>query len=612
MSTSKRATDIRSDEQERGSRGRATLWALTAGHRTRYAAAIVAMGLGTIFLLLVPYVLQRALDALGQTGDDSTQTVMWTTTRTLVLSAIAIVAFNALHGLFTYVRGKWASEASEGIVRGLRHELYSHLERLPSAYHDRADTGDLVQRCSSDVETLRVFLAAQVVEIARVAFFLAIATPLMLTQDLRMTVVSLGVVPVLLVFAVLFFRQVRKLFEQVDASEGRLTTLLQENLTGIRVVRAFGQQEFEISRFQERNGELRDLEYRLFVALSNYWTLSDLLVMLQMGLALIGGGYFVLQGEISVGTWVFFSWLLRTIIWPVRQIGRVLVDSGKASVAIERIQEILGEPVESVEPLPGRPVGGDIEIRNLTFRYNDGAPVLDDLSLTIRQGEVVALLGPPGAGKSTLVNLLVRLYDYAEGSIRIGGLELNGINRDAVREAFGMVLQDPFLYSRSVRENVALGHSSAADHEVEESARAADIHENIMDFAEGYATRVGERGVTLSGGQRQRVAIARALLKDPTFLVLDDSLSAVDTKTESRILRAMAARKGKQRTILIAHRLSSARLADRIFVLDGGRLIQEGTHEELLKVDGLYRRLSEIQGALEAEIEHDLGKAVGA
>ena len=562
------------------------------------------MGVGTVFLLLVPYVLKSALDAL----DDADASLV----RTLVPAALTIVGFNALHGIFTYVRGKWAAEASEGITRRLRHELYWHLERLPSAYHDRADTGDLVQRCSSDVETVRVFLAAQVVEIARVAFFLAIATPIMLSQDLRMSAVSLAVIPVLLVFAVSFFRKVRRLFELVDASEGRLTTLLQENLTGIRVVRAFGQQQFEINRFHERNGELRDLEYRLFIALSNYWTLSDVLVFLQIGLTLVGGGYFVLQGEISVGTWVFFSWLVRTIIWPVRQIGRVLVDSGKASVAIDRIQAILGEPVESVEPLPARPIGGDIEVRDLTFRYHDGPPVLDRLSLSIRGGEVVALLGPPGAGKSTLVNLLVRLYDYQHGSIKIGGQELKETNRDAVRSAFGMVLQDPFLYSRTVRENVAIGHSSAADHEVEESSRAADIHENIMDFADGYATRVGERGVTLSGGQRQRVAIARALLKDPTFLVLDDSLSAVDTKTESRILRALAARKGRQTTILIAHRLSSARLADRIFVLEGGRLIQQGTHDELSAADGLYRRLWNIQGALEEEIERDLQKAAQA
>jgi ATP-binding cassette subfamily B protein len=427
-----------------------------------------------------------------------------------------------------------------------------------------------------------------------------------------MSALSLAMIPPLLVFAVLFFRKIRHLFELVDESDGRLTTLLQENLTGIRVVRAFAQQDFEIERFHVRNGELRDLEYRLFIALSNYWTLSDVLIFVQLGLVLIGGGYMALAGSISVGTWVFFFWLVRTIIWPVRQIGRVLVDTGKASVAIDRIQAILSETIESEQPQPPEPLAGDIAVHDLTFRYNDGPPALDNLSLNIRQGEAVALLGPPGSGKSTLVNLLVRLYDYQQGSIQIGGRELCEINREAVRSAFGVVLQDPFLYSRTVRENVALGHSAAADHEIEQSARAADIHENIVDFAEGYATLVGERGVTLSGGQRQRVAIARALLKDPTFLVLDDSLSAVDTKTESRILGALASRKGKQTTILIAHRLSSARLADRIFVLERGQLVQQGTHDELVAADGPYRRLWEIQGALEEEIERDLEGAVRA
>jgi ATP-binding cassette subfamily B protein len=586
------------------SRAKSKLWSLTDGQRFRYAAAIVAMSIGTVFLLMVPYVLESALDALSHKDVNLS--------RTIIPAAFAIVGFNILHGIFTYLRGRWSAQASEGIVRRLRHELYSHLDHLPAAYHDRADTGDLVQRCSSDVETLRVFLAAQVVEIARVALFLLIATPMMLLQNLRMSALSLAMVPPLLVFAVLFFRKIRHLFERVDESDGRLTTLLQENLTGIRVVRAFARQEFEIERFHARNGELRDLEYRLFIALSNYWTLSDVLIFVQLGLVLIGGGYMALAGSISVGTWVFFFWLVRTIIWPVRQIGRVLVDSGKASVAIDRIQAILNEPIESQQSRPPEALTGDIEIRHLTFRYNDGPAALNNLSLIIRHGEAVALLGPPGSGKSTLVNLLVRLYDYQHGSIQIGGHELRDVNRAAVRGAFGVVLQDPFLYSRTVRENVALGHSAAADHEIEQSARAADIHENIVDFAEGYDTLVGERGVTLSGGQRQRVAIARALLKGPTFLVLDDSLSAVDTKTESRILGALAARKGKQTTILIAHRLSSARLADRILVLESGQLVQQGTHEELVAANGPYRRLWEIQGALEEEIERDLEGALRA
>ena len=583
---------------------RRTLWDLTAGQRMRYLAAILAMAAGTVFLLLVPYVIKRALD--GLTSGEATMR------ETIIPAALAIVGFNAIHGGFTYLRGRWAAEASEGIVRDLRHRLFAHLEALPCSYHDQADTGDLVQRCSSDVETVRVFLASQVVEIARVSLFLIVAIPIMLLQDLWMTVLSLGLIPVIVFFAVRFFHKVRGLFQKVDEAEGRLTTVLQENLTGIRVVRAFARQEYEIQKFLEKNGEFRDLEYKLFMTLTNYWTLSDILVFSQLGLVLIGGATFVMQGNITLGTWVLFWWLVRTIIWPVRRIGRVLADTGKATVAIGRIQEVLTVETESEESSSEIPVQGNIEVRNLSFAYADGRYVLHELTLSIQEGETVALLGPPGSGKSTLVNLLVRLYDYHEGSISIGDRELKTIRRDDVRDAFGMVLQDPFLYSKSIRENVTVGSANAADQEVQESAQAADIHENIRDFHDGYDTMIGERGVTLSGGQRQRLAIARAVIKQPRFLVLDDSLSAVDTKTEAQILRALDARRGQQTTILIAHRLSSTRLADRIFVLDQGRIVQQGSHDELLGTDGPYRRLWTIQGTLEDEISRDLSGGRGA
>jgi ATP-binding cassette subfamily B protein len=561
-----------------------TLWELTRGQRLRYGAAIAAMAVGYVFLNAVPLVIRDAVDRI-EAGTPADR--LW-------LAAALVLGLTTAGCVFVYLRARWAAIASEGIVRRLRDRLYAHLERLACTYFDQAKTGDLVQRCSSDVETIRVFMSLQVVEISRTVLLLAVIVPILFVLDTRMALVSLALFPVVFVFATLFFRRVKNLFKEVDEAEGALTSVLQENLTGIRVVRAFARQEFEAAKFAERNARHRDLHYRLFRLLGNYWGISDVLCMSQLGLTLICGAYWIRAGTLTVGTLYAFLTYVSVVIWPVRHLGRVLQDTGKATVALRRVQEILTQAEES-DGGTELPLTGAIEVRELSFAFDSSRDALREVSFRLAAGETLALLGRPGAGKSTLVQLLLRLYDYEHGSIRLDGRELKTLSRRSVRAQVGVVMQEPFLYSKTIGANVRLGRSAATQDEIVASASAADMHGSIQEFEQGYDTLVGERGVTLSGGQRQRVALARALLKDAPILVLDDALSSVDTETEGRILEALRSRRGRRTTILIAHRISSVQHADRILVLDHGAVVQAGTHGALLKEDGPYRRLWRIQ-----------------
>ncbi len=566
-----------------------TLWNLTQGQRVRYAGAIAAMAIGFLFLYSGPLISASAIDDAVSEGASASR--LWA-------AAAAVVGVTVIGCLFAYLRGRWAAVASEAIVRGVRDRLHAHLEALPCRFHDKADTGDLVQRCTSDVETVRVFLSGQVVEIARAVLSLAILVPVFFWLDWKMALVSIAVFPIIIAFAAVFFGRVKALFLKVDEAEAAMTSVLQENLTGIRVVRAFARQDFEIGKFADKNGDHRDLHFRLFRLLGNYWATSDLLCNLQQGLVLFAGAVWLGQGALSVGTLFAFITLVAIIIWPVRQLGRVLQETGKAIVALKRLREILEEQPETRGGVQvDGPLEGALDVENLTFSFNGEEAALRDVSFCVRAGESLALLGPPGSGKSTLVQVLLRLYDYTEGSIRLDGHELRDLSREFVRGQIGVVMQEPFLYSKTIGANLQLGRTSATHEEIVESATDAQIHGAILDFEKGYDTLVGERGVTLSGGQRQRVALARALLKDPAILVLDDALSAVDTETETQILDALKRRRGKHTTIIVAHRLSSVVHADTILVFDKGAVVQKGTHSELAREDGPYKRLCEIQHA---------------
>lgn len=543
----------------------------------------------------MPDFLMNPINDLG--GRDFLRQNLW-------IPALALILMNVVNGVFTFIKGRSSAIASENIARKLRNDLYRHLQHLPFAYHVKAQAGELIQRCTSDVDTIRRFLAVQVMEVVNTVLMVVIAMSILLPRSVPITLYSLILVPPLFCFATWFFKMVHKSFEVADEADGVLNAVLQENLSGVRVVRAFGQQEREVEKFDRVNNDLRKKNLRLNELLAIYWGGGDAISMTQTLLTLVVCIIYACNGWITVGTLIVFTSTLGMLLFPIRQLGRTLSDAGKAMVSMKRVQAILHEEAEPDEPNALKPdLHGDIVFDHVSFAYpDDNVPVLRDVSFTIPAGKTAAVLGATGSGKSTMMYLLQRLYTPTSGKITIGGVDIQQIDRKYLRAHVGLILQEPFLYSKSIRENVGI---TAPEQEAERIEHAADIASAsgfIAKADKGWETVVGERGVTLSGGQKQRIAIARTLLKDNNILIFDDSLSAVDTETDAQIRAALRHEQKDVTTLIISHRVTTLSQADLILVLENGQITQQGTHAELCSQPGLYQRINSIQNALEEEL----------
>lgn len=514
----------------------------------------------------------------------------------LWLLGLLFVGLSGFSAVALFLRGESIGLFAESFTLNLRNELYDHLQKLPYAYHVRSKTGDLIQRCTSDVDQINRFLSNQLRELTYAGLLFILSLSIMFSINVKMTLISMIVFPIIFVFAFKFFKNMQETFKQYDEEEAELFTVFKESLDAVRVVKAFNRERYELKKFQERNDKLSHTAQRMFHLLGVYWATSDFFCLAQILLVLVVSIFEVRAGAMSVGDAMLFVTYISTILWPIRNVGRILSDLGKVGVSIERLNEIFQEPMEDLESGLRPNIEGELVFTNVGFKYDDGnEAVLEDVSFSVSKGETVAIMGPTGSGKSSLVHLLTRLYDPSCGTILIDGVDITQIAPSYLREKVGIVLQEPYLFSKSIYENIRLATPNSNEQDVYNAARIASIHDVISGFDQGYDTLVGEKGVTLSGGQKQRLAIARTIIKDHPIVIFDDSLSALDSETDASIRKDLNMMKDKASTIIITHRINSAMTSDKIVVINKGHVEQVGTHKELMEEEGLYRRIALIQ-----------------
>ena len=569
---------------------------LLAPYRKQVFLAILALLTTTALQLIIPTIIQQVIDT-GLARQDLSY---------LGLAAMLILGIGVIRAFIYFWQRYLSAWIAQKVSFDLRNRLYDHIQHQPFTYHDHNSTGQLISRCIEDVRSTNEFTGTGIVELVSIVLLLGGVTILLFLTNAVLAVWALLPMIPLLIMTTRFGRRIGGMFLQIDQALGELSARLQENVSGVQVVRAFARENYEMARFARANKKVYDARVRTLTQFATLFPTTQFLVTLGTILILWFGGQMVMRGELTVGELVAFNAYLLMIATPSQQLTWMVNMGGEAVAGLERIFEILDRNPEIATPpeaalLPT--LQGRVEFREVNFRYEgENVTALKAINLCVEPNQVIALIGPTGSGKTSLINLIPRFYDTTEGAVLVDGHNVRTVDLVSLRRQIGIVLQTSLLFSESIAENIAFGRPDATDEEIVAAAKAAQAHDFILRLPEGYSTVVGERGLTLSGGQRQRVAIARALLMDPRILILDDSTSSVDTETEHLIQQALDRLMAGRTTFVIAHRLSTVRRADLILVMDQGQIVEHGTHEDLLAMDGLYREIYELQLSKQREM----------
>lgn len=590
------------------------IWRFLRGSKRYFVLAILSAAVTALADMLDPQIVRMAVDnALCGIEPDYSPAVMGIVDRFggfaylgkhLWIMAAAVVFVALFRVGSQYLFRVSNTKGSETLVKNMRDTLFSHIERLPYSWHMKNHTGDIIQRCTSDIDTMRNFVSEQLTSVFRISILLILSLTFMFTMNPKLALIAFLPTPIIILYSFKFHSKIRSGFMECDENEGKVSSMVQENLTGVRVVRAFGRERMEKDRFEAQNEHYTSLWVRLAKVMARYWSSQDILSGLQVMLVVVFGAVFCIRGEMTPGEYIAFISYNRTLTWPIRMLGRMISEMSKAGVSIDRIAYIINSEEErDREGAFDADMTGDICFDHVNFTYDGSTEILRDVSFTMKSGTTLGILGGTGSGKSTMMLLLDKMYDLPEewGTISIGGTDIRNIRTEHLRRNIGMVLQEPFLFSRSLQDNIGITEEGITLSQIRAAAKAACLDETIEGFSAGYDTFVGERGVTLSGGQKQRAAIARTLTRSTPIMIFDDSLSAVDTETDAKIRTSLEERFGSASIILISHRITTLSKADRILVLDNGAIAEMGTHDELKSAGGIYQKIYEIQSGLGEE-----------